>query len=448
MPKRPYRRQRLISTEGGAERLSRRETDVLRLLAAGRTNQEIARVLVIAESTVKMHLKHLYSKLNVHNRVQATILAHHLHLLLCAIAFWKATMKRIPHMLVALLGLLMLIFSGVFATQPTAAAQSNQRCFPETGQCISGRFYEFWQDGGLSIFGYPISPARYELDPDTGKALFVQWFERARFEQHPEWAGGPHEIQLSLLGRQFTQEQQHQPEFQPIAPFPSTAETRFFPETGHSLSVGFKQFWEQNGGVAIFGYPISEAFPAQSPINGQWYSVQYFERARFEYHPYNAPEYQVELGLLGRQLIQAARPVAPEPHQTVKVYLIDPSVPFDATRGTGLVPIEVQITPTKRVLRAAIEALLSLPKGKRADGLINALADSQLRVDDVTLVAGKATISLSGQLNLAGVGAEAYAKAQFQATARQFPTVKQAAVLVNGCPLPIGESGSGCTNGS
>ena len=76
----PYRRRMLISAERGAERLSRREIDVLRLVAAGRTNQEIARALVIAESTVKMHLKHLYSKLNVHNRVQTTTVAQHLHL--------------------------------------------------------------------------------------------------------------------------------------------------------------------------------------------------------------------------------------------------------------------------------------------------------------------------------------------------------------------------------
>jgi Sporulation and spore germination len=326
----------------------------------------------------------------------------------------------------------------------SAAAHSASEYFPQTGQMVSDPFLTYWRaNGGLRIFGYPISPARYELDPSTGKVLFVQWFERARFEQHPEWASRQHEIQLSLLGRQFTQEQQREPEFQPIAPFMSTVDTRFFPETGHSLSVGFKQFWEQNGGLPIFGYPISEAFPAQSPINGQWYSVQYFERARFEYHPYNSPEYQVELGLLGRQLIQRARPVAPGPRQMVKVYLIDPHVPFDAERGIGLVPIEVQITPTKRVLRAALEALLSLPKGNRADGLINALADSQLQVDDVTLVAGKATIALSGRLNIAGVGGEAYATAQLQATARQFPTVKEVTISVNGCALPIGERG-GC----
>jgi hypothetical protein len=337
------------------------------------------------------------------------------------------------------------VLFATFLTPPVIAGTANQY-FPQTGQRVSDLFLSYWRaNGGLRIFGYPISPARYELDPGTGKALFIQWFERARFEQHLEWAGTGQEIQLSLLGRQFTQERQHQPEFQPIAPFASTADTRFFSETGHSLSVGFKQFWEQHGGLPIFGYPISEAFPAQNPIDGQWYSVQYFERARFEYHPYNSPEYQVELGLLGRQLIQTARPVAPGSHQTVKIYLIDPSVPFDVARGTGLIPIEVQITPTKRVLRAAIETLLSLAKTKRADGLINALADSHLRVNDVTLVRGKATLALFGRFKVAGVGAEAYAIAQLRATARQFPTVKDVVILVNGCPLPVGGT-SGCTN--
>jgi LuxR family maltose regulon positive regulatory protein len=64
-----------------AERLSRREIDVLRLLANGLSNQEIARQLVIAESTVKMHVKNLYGKLAVHNRVQAVSLAYTLQLI-------------------------------------------------------------------------------------------------------------------------------------------------------------------------------------------------------------------------------------------------------------------------------------------------------------------------------------------------------------------------------
>ena len=50
---------------------SQRELEVLRLLADGYANQHIAQTLIISINTVKMHLQHLYDKLNVHNRVQA-----------------------------------------------------------------------------------------------------------------------------------------------------------------------------------------------------------------------------------------------------------------------------------------------------------------------------------------------------------------------------------------
>jgi hypothetical protein len=219
--------------------------------------------------------------------------------------------------------------------------------------------------------------------------------------------------------------------------------SEYFPQTGQTVSDPFLSYWRVNGALKIFGYPISPARYELDPSTGKTLWVQWFERARFEYHPDNAPEYQIQLGLLGRQLIERARPVAPGLRQTVKVYLVGPNWQWNEN-GDGLVPIEIEVAPTKRVLRAAIEALLSLPKSARADGLINALADSQLRVDDVTLVDGKATISLSGQLIVAGTSAEAYATAQLQATARQFPNVKEVVVLVNGCRLPLGERGDGC----
>jgi LuxR family transcriptional regulator, maltose regulon positive regulatory protein len=77
-----YPQQSASSAEGLAESLSKREIEVLRLLATGRSNNETAKALVIAESTVKMHLKHLYGKLVVHNRVQAAKRAQALRLLL------------------------------------------------------------------------------------------------------------------------------------------------------------------------------------------------------------------------------------------------------------------------------------------------------------------------------------------------------------------------------
>jgi LuxR family maltose regulon positive regulatory protein len=60
--------------------LSGRELEILRLIAAGLSNQEIARELVVATSTVHWHTKNIYSKLNVHSRTQATRQARQLGL--------------------------------------------------------------------------------------------------------------------------------------------------------------------------------------------------------------------------------------------------------------------------------------------------------------------------------------------------------------------------------
>ncbi len=61
--------------------LSPREADVLRLLAMGRSNEEIAGNLVLALSTVKWHVAHIYRKLGVNGRMQAVARARELRLI-------------------------------------------------------------------------------------------------------------------------------------------------------------------------------------------------------------------------------------------------------------------------------------------------------------------------------------------------------------------------------
>src|SRR5690349_19882809 len=88
--------------------------------------------------------------------------------------------------LIGLAGLALLLALASGGPALSRALAQDARCFPETNQCISGRFRQFWeQNGGLPVFGYPLTPARDEQNPDDGQTYLTQWFERNRFELHP-----------------------------------------------------------------------------------------------------------------------------------------------------------------------------------------------------------------------------------------------------------------------
>ncbi len=171
--------------------------------------------------------------------------------------------------------------------------------FPATGFSVLGPFRAYWASLGaaaLPTLGYPISGLLVERLND-GHIYTVQYFERVRLEWHPENAGTPFEVLYGLLGTHF-----HAPDPAIAAPAPAPGQ-RFFPETGHLVSGPFLAQWQQGDGVRNYGYPISEALQEVSPTDGRAYLVQYFQRARFEYHPENiGTPYEVLLGMLGRQL--------------------------------------------------------------------------------------------------------------------------------------------------
>ncbi len=89
------------------------------------------------------------------------------------------------------------------------------------------------------------------------------------------------------------------PTFAPT-PIPNqSGSSRVFAETGKTVSGVFLDYWNKNGGLAQQGYPISEMFTEVSVQNGRPYTVQYFERAVFEYHPENQAPHDVLLSQLG-----------------------------------------------------------------------------------------------------------------------------------------------------
>src|SRR5579859_1373877 len=84
-----------------------------------------------------------------------------------------------------------------------------------------------------------------------------------------------------------------------------------FPATGQTVRGRFLEYWNTHGGLAQQGYPISEEFQETSDLDGQRYTVQYFERAVFEAHPENAPPFDVLLSQLGTFQYRAKYPAAP-----------------------------------------------------------------------------------------------------------------------------------------
>ncbi|MBX3000083.1 MAG: response regulator transcription factor [Caldilineaceae bacterium] len=76
-PQAATRLMREVRSPESPEKLTDRETEVLRLIARGLSNKEIARELIIGEKTVKTHVSNILSKLNLLSRTQAALYAVH-----------------------------------------------------------------------------------------------------------------------------------------------------------------------------------------------------------------------------------------------------------------------------------------------------------------------------------------------------------------------------------
>jgi hypothetical protein len=156
---------------------------------------------------------------------------------------------------------------------PAPAQAQGKLYFPQTGHFLGGAFRSYWErNGGVEIFGYPVS----EEFVQSRDGRVAQWFERARFELNV--VNGQAVISLGLIGREYLSSTGQG--FPPVAAVRAPG-LRFFPETGHTLRGEFRNFWERRGGVATFGYPVSEEL-VQRLDDGRNYLVQYFERGRFE----------------------------------------------------------------------------------------------------------------------------------------------------------------------
>lgn len=212
-----------------------------------------------------------------------------------------------------LLGTSPAVFSAS-ATLTSPTQQERTRHFSETNFDVSGAFLDVWESGrpfgdSLSVNGLPLTTRHEEISLSDGKAYQMQWFERARFEMHPE-NGTTNGVLLGLLGV-FTAEGRRDQPFK-VVPDPGGS-VQWFSQTKHTLGdasdggQAIARFWLQKGGLAQFGYPLSQPFQevtreADPSVAGKSFLVQYFERQRIEYHPENkGTPHELLLGRLGAE---------------------------------------------------------------------------------------------------------------------------------------------------
>jgi hypothetical protein len=232
----------------------------------------------------------------------------------------------------------------------------NRLCFsvPNITNCIQDRFLEFWQqNGGLAVFGYPISDAVPEFNRDTQQTYLTQHFERTRFELHPENAR-PYDVLLGRLGSDLLFQNGFDPVMAPIA---DPSEAHYFPETRQAIShASFWSYWSTHGlefdgqrgtsmqeSLALFGLPLTVP-RMETNSSGDSVLTQWFERARFEDHGAQgtllglvgnevAPSCEVAPGSIFRQLWGQQREIRDRVGCPTQVSLVAPAVDQGFERG-------------------------------------------------------------------------------------------------------------------
>jgi hypothetical protein len=218
-------------------------------------------------------------------------------------------MKRLTILIMTLICLTGAVADPRYIPQIYAAVDVSQASvgvlyYSETGQYLHGTFRRYYEEnGGTAIFGLPLTP----IISDGG--LRVQYFERARFEV-PVGHDATNEVLLTRIGAHFVD--QLSAEDRALPPFARIkdpgADSLYFAQTGHSISNSFRDFWQTNGGLRVFGYPLSEDF--FQDINGEAVRVQYFERVRLETHVAHN-QVTVMIGNLGKALLYESPSLAP-----------------------------------------------------------------------------------------------------------------------------------------
>jgi hypothetical protein len=249
------------------------------------------------------------------------------------------------------------ILSLGIAVGSTTAQSEGERYYDETGHTVRGPFLVFFDShGSLSVFGYPIT------DQFVENGRLVQYFQRARFEWHPENAQG-FNVQLGLLGDELGF---GQPRLRPDQ-VPAGPQCAYFAETGHAVCNAFLDYFRDRGGLDVFGYPISEYYVERDRI------VQVFQRMRMEWHPEKPNTQKVQLTDIGTLAferldldagLRAARPPADKPYTVTRLNTkASVKLPVTGRAGQQTLYVVVSDQHSKAVSGVLVAVVVHLPSG-------------------------------------------------------------------------------------
>jgi len=167
---------------------------------------------------------------------------------------------------------LIIFLTSTLAGSSAYAQGADSQFFPETGHYVTGEFLKVFNKASnpVLVYGFPITDAFSH----PGDNRHYQYFEKALFLFDPDNTPG-FQVKPLPLGKMLY----------PIEPAPTftpiSTGCQVFPDSGFTYSVcyAFLDFFQDHGGVSQFGYPISNFETREGMI------VQYFQRARFEWHP-------------------------------------------------------------------------------------------------------------------------------------------------------------------
>ena len=212
-----------------------------------------------------------------------------------------------------------LLFS-LLATVPASAESGrDSEFFAETGHNVQGEFWHYYQTlaNPNAVLGYPITEQFKNKDD-----VLVQYFQRGRLEM----VGG--QVKPSALGALTYSPGGVQLDFN------KSMACEFFAQTGYSVCIAFLDFFNANGGVDFFGYPISSFEFEGDAI------VQYFQNGCMEWRASNPEGNRVVMTHLGTSYFTTAKE---DPA------LLDVVTPVDNTIESEVISLDARAFPWKSV---------------------------------------------------------------------------------------------------